>query len=259
MSKQKWTEGSVYAMLAKRFPAPAFALLPQVRNGTGFRRTKDRTADAIAVSCYPSRGLYAIGIEIKVSLSDWRKELADPTKADEIQRFCRYWYVAAPKGVVPAGEVPETWGLLECEANRVVETKTAERLNETAPDWLFTASVVRSAAQSMITRTEHRKAVDEAKQHATEAITRAAMLDSCEYERDRLRAAIDTFEKASGVTITTWDAGRIGEAVEAVRMARNGHVLKEAERLRDASRRYADTLTKILELQSPENTERTNY
>lgn len=80
-----WTERLVFERLAKVFPPPAFVLLPQVRNGTGFSRRRTRTADAIAASVWPSRGLYLVGVEIKVCVHDWRRELADAAKSESAE------------------------------------------------------------------------------------------------------------------------------------------------------------------------------
>src|SRR5512137_2876743 len=79
------TEATVYAAIQRMFKAPAFILLAGVRNQTGYTR-RVRTADALAVSVFPSRGLYAVGFEIKTDRGDWRRELADPEKSEEIMR-----------------------------------------------------------------------------------------------------------------------------------------------------------------------------
>lgn len=231
MSKQKtWRANDVYGLLEKRFPAPAFTLLPQVRNGTGFARA-ERTADAIAISCYPSRGLNATGIEIKVSTGDWRKELANPNKANAIQKFCLYWYVAAPKGVVPLDEVPENWGLLECTKNSIRATKAAPKLSPIPPDWLIVASILRAASKASVSREEHGRVVEMVRAETKDAIARAARLDCVEYELKQLQQSVSEFQEASGVNIENeWQAGRIGAAVKATMVAKR----RPAAQIRDA-------------------------
>lgn len=78
---------SVFELLRRRYPAPAWAFLEEVRNQTGYARTI-RTADALAMSLYPSRGLHLHGFEVKVSRADWFRELNDPKKAEEIAAYC---------------------------------------------------------------------------------------------------------------------------------------------------------------------------
>src|SRR5262245_2299599 len=93
---------------APRFAPPACVMLREVRNGTGYAK-QVRTADAVVVSVWPSRGVWLGGIEVKVSRSDWLRELKDPTKAAEIQKYCNYWWLASPEGVCEPGELPENW------------------------------------------------------------------------------------------------------------------------------------------------------
>jgi len=199
--KKTWTESDVYAMLEKTFPGPAYAMLSQVRNGTGFERRKNRTADAVAISCYPSRGLYMAGIEIKVSRPDWMKELADPTKADAIQKYCKYWYVAAPKGLIDVGEVPETWGLIECSSTaRIV--KPAPMLEPEPPDMLLVCSILRNAATSMVPAERLQKRIQNDREMSNRDI-------------EDLRERIAKFEISTGVKIDdAWESRPIGDAAK---------------------------------------------
>lgn len=208
----RWTEARVADLLEKRYPAGAYAFLRQVRNGTGFKRKTVRTADAFAVSCYPSRGLHFTGIEIKVSYADWRKELAAPDKADDLQRFCKYWYVAAPKGVIPLAEVPDNWGLIECETNRTIATKDAPALTPIPPDMLLICSLLRTSASGMVPYSQVADKIEEAKTLALNAHR-----STTEHELKQLKEAVAEFERASGVKIDRWYGDSIGEAVKFVR------------------------------------------
>ena len=105
------TDAEMLLALKSHFSSPEYVLLPQVRNGAGFSAT--RTADAIAMSVWPSRGLSLFGIEIKVSRSDWMRELRNPKKAEEIAQFVDHWYLAVgSEDIVQDAELPPTWGLL---------------------------------------------------------------------------------------------------------------------------------------------------
>ena len=144
------TAAVIRAALRARFPKDAFALLEEVRSGTGYSR-QARYADALVCSCWPSRGLWIAGVEIKVSRSDWQRELREPAKSSDIQGWCDYWWIAAPAGVVRAGELPVTWGLLEYDASARAKSKLAVKVAapKLAPEALtasFVASVMRSCA-----------------------------------------------------------------------------------------------------------------
>ncbi|GAI18718.1 unnamed protein product, partial [marine sediment metagenome] len=110
MVKMETTE-QVLQALRNKYPSDAYAFLTQVGNATGF--ICNRWADAIAMSLWPSRGLEIIGFEIKVSRSDWVKELKKPDKADTIANYCDSWYlVLGDESILRLGELPMEWGLM---------------------------------------------------------------------------------------------------------------------------------------------------
>lgn len=211
------TELSIARALARRWSRPEWAFLEQVRNRTGYGG-RERYADAIALNCYPSRGMELLGFEIKVSRGDWRRELEDPDKSCAIQKFCNRWWIAAPAGVVQQGELPPTWGLVELKGKRLVVHTDAPPLEPVALDRAFVASVLRNAAAAV----ESSPALEAAKAEGYEAgkaavvsqMQRAAARQSQTIEE--LRRTIHDFQDASGVTITVWDARRIGAAVKFV-------------------------------------------
>jgi hypothetical protein len=236
-----WNEGKVFSRLAAVFPSPAFTLLPQVRNGTGYSRNRTRTADAIAVSTWPSRGLYFAGVEIKVSRSDWRKELASPDKAAELQKYCRYWYVAAPEGVVPLGEVPETWGCIEVGRSAAI-VKPAPELPAVPPDMLLVCSIMRTLAEVTVPACDVAERINEATAKAKEAFEKRRS-----YDVDRLRQSVAMFEAASGVSLTdTWEAGDIGAAVKFVRETGVLKARAVIERLRNEAASIVSRLDKAM-------------
>ncbi len=217
------TEGWVFERLGHVFPPPAFVLLPQVRNQTGFDR-RVRTIDALAVSVFPSRGLHFIGIEIKVTKYDWRRELANPEKADSIQKYCRHWYVAAPEGVVPEAEVPETWGLIEVKDRSAKIARKAPALEPTVPDARFVCAVLRAATSAMVPAAAVQDRINMAVKAALDQHRGHER-----YELNNLRNIVEEFEKKSGVAIrNNWNIGEIGEAV---RMLVESGAVRCAERI----------------------------
>ncbi len=58
------TADDLWKALPRRYPQTEYALFSQVRNATGFA-SRIRTADAIALSLWPSRGLALYGFEFK--------------------------------------------------------------------------------------------------------------------------------------------------------------------------------------------------
>lgn len=127
-------------MLQKRYPAPEWSLMQEVAPATG---GGTRYADAVAVNLWQSRGHAVHGFEIKVSRSDWLRELKQPEKAEEIYRYCDHWWILAPKGVVKDGELPPTWGLLELRESGIVQSVAAKKLTPVPVTREFFASLMR--------------------------------------------------------------------------------------------------------------------
>jgi hypothetical protein len=206
----KWTEYDVFLQLQKVMPPPAYVWLPQVRNGTGFAKSATRTADALGLSVWPSRGLFFVGVEVKVTRSDWRHELAQPEKAAEIEKYCRQWYIASPRGVVPEAELPETWGLIEVTRTTAEIVKAAAVQQTTPPDMLFTCAVLRAVTDCMAPKESIQARVDERVDKLIDAATCKANGELAD-----LRANVEAFEKASGLKFPSWhfECQRLGELV----------------------------------------------
>lgn len=140
------TAADVKAALHDRYAKPSqgragerYVCLEEARSGAGFQGNTGQ-CDFLAINTWRSRGMELIGHEVKVSMSDWRSELADPAKAERFSRFCRRWYVAAPSALASAikHEVPPAWGLLSVSDNgRCTETvkPTVRQEPEDVPDW----------------------------------------------------------------------------------------------------------------------------
>lgn len=124
------TEAGVLALLRARHTQRGnggngeYAFLTHVRDRAGFDAR--RTIDAVAVSLWPSRGLVIDGFEVKVSRSDWQRELAKPEKAEDTCKVVDRFWVVAPEGVVHADEdLPPMWGYLAVHGGKLDPTTGA--------------------------------------------------------------------------------------------------------------------------------------
>lgn len=89
-----------------------WALFFELRNGTGFGR-QERYADAFAINLYPSNGFTRRAYEIKVSRSDFLKELSQPEKRQWAMSVSNeFWFICA-NGIAKKEEIPENCGLIE--------------------------------------------------------------------------------------------------------------------------------------------------
>ena len=161
------SEGALLALLSERYPAPAYAMLSNVKNGTGWTRT-ERFADALAMGLWPSRGLDLHGFELKANRGDWLREMRDPAKADEIARRCDRWWIVCSDGVALIDEVPQPWGLLVPREKRgkvaLVAVREAEKLDAEPLTRQFLAAILRRTAEASFPRAsleqEQAKAID---------------------------------------------------------------------------------------------------
>lgn len=108
-----------------------------------------RTADAVAMDMWNSKGLELHGYEVKVSRSDWLRELRDPDKSTAVGRYCERWWLVVPDlSIVKGGELLAGWGLLLC-TDAVVRVVTAAPKRQATPsDHGFMAAFARAAAKT---------------------------------------------------------------------------------------------------------------
>jgi len=115
-----------------------WVVITEARSGAGFDGNNGQ-CDYLAINTWQSQGLQLIGHEIKVSMSDWRRELAEPGKSEQFARFCRRWWVVMPSKLAAEvkPEIPPTWGLMSVSENgRITETvKAPAHEPSTVPVW----------------------------------------------------------------------------------------------------------------------------
>lgn len=194
-------------LLETRYSGSSWALFFEVANATGF--AKNRSADAVAMSLWPSRGLELIGHEIKVSRADWLKEKKQPEKAHAVGRFChRWWVVAADRTIVTREELPQGWGLLVPKGTGLGVVVEAPLREVEPPTYEFFASLCRSASVSADERVKVASAPGLAT--ATEAYQRGLKDGEAknvgvwaQTELEQLRAMVAEFEKETGIPLSS--------------------------------------------------------
>lgn len=112
----------IHELLRQRYSmtvgnGPRYVLAPEVRNQAGFGGYfgdgRLRTADLLVMDTWQSGPVRLIGHEIKISRSDWLRELKDPTKAAPfIAATAEWWLVVSDRKIVKDGELPQGWGLM---------------------------------------------------------------------------------------------------------------------------------------------------
>jgi hypothetical protein len=241
----KWGTAKTMVALAARYPAPEYAFLPQVRNATGAGHS--RTADALAIGLWPSRGLILHGFEVKVSRGDWLSELRNPAKADRIASFCdRWWIVTGAADIVQDGELPATWGLLIPKGGRLVVKVEAPEIDCQPIDRKFLAAILRKAQEVVIPRDQIDEEIRKARDDSYKRGLESGQFEAEAARRDlgRLRDTIRSFETASGLRLESYrhQAGDIGAAV---RFVLDGGIKRSESRLRELRVQAASILGEV--------------
>lgn len=243
------SEGIRDAIL-KKFPRAENAVLFEVRNAAGHNAT--RSADCMVMSLWPSRGLSITGIEIKISRSDFQREMKQPAKAEAFAQYCDWWYVAAPKGMLRQDELPLSWGLMEVTKRGIVITKEAARLAAGPIDRNFVAAMLKRAQEQSATA---KQVADAHASGLKEGASRKKWENDQSAQRLKdLQEQIKAFEEASGIRMDSWDMGNVGEAVRLLRTAQAGrlvHHMESAANTLRANVRDLDAAVAVLKATKP--------
>lgn len=199
----KVTAGMIRNWMAEQFSeANGYACIFEVANGTG--HTARRSADAVVVNLWPSRGMEIVGYEHKVSRSDWLHELKQPEKAWPVMQYCDRWILLAAPGVAKAEEVPINWGWQEFDGQKLRARKAAPALTPKALDRTFVASMLRRPVrdvESMIKRKldESRAALEKEFDERLERKLSARMSRA-----DEVMKKVTEIKDATGIDLTSW-------------------------------------------------------
>jgi len=228
-------------LIMKMFPQPAYAVLTEVPNATA--GAKARTADAIAIGCWPSRGMTVTGFEVKASRSDWLKELQTPEKSTPLQKYCDAWYLATENdAIADITEIPEQWGWISISNGRLKTKKAAPVLSPLPIDRNFLASLARRltikvGVDKLLSEKFWEGREQGRKEEADKLLRMKEQLDKA---IQQIIDRIDRFEKASGIRIDDWNGPRIAEAV--ARLKEGGSMATTIGRMAHDAQQEADAL-----------------
>lgn len=240
--KKKLTSTDVMEALVKRWPPAEYVHIPEAPMSSD---RQGRKLDLVVVSMWKSRGLALDGVEIKVSMSDWKRELegytdgsgkfhGGPDKAEWWWHHVNRFWIAAPaeiaKKIKP--QLPPTWGLLSVNDGGTARVLVAAPVNRKREDftWGETVGLLRAlngTSTNMLHR-EFQRGRSEGYEEAQKALSngradRAAesRLTYANQRADQLQEAIKAFEETSGIKISQYphEAGNIGSIVALVREA----------------------------------------
>jgi len=241
---------NLWDILNKHFPPGQYALMQEVSDAAGFNRS--RSADYIAVSLWPSRGLGINGIELKSFRSDWLNELKNPKKAENIFKYCDYfWLLTSDETVAKIEEIPVTWGWMCVVNNKISIKKDAPKLTPVTLDRNFMATMLKRAAckDGFVHVDSIQDRIESAKEQGKQETTRQAEYVLKEYKR--LTELIKEFEDASGIKINDrWahNGKQIGEAVNFILNHDVKNLVRRLKQIQNASEAINNTINKALNI-----------
>lgn len=203
---KKIAAADIKVALLTYYKPPAHKIFFEVSNDTGAKAR--RWVDAVALGVWPSTGHEIIGVEIKVSRSDFRAELDNPRKAQEIMRFCTRWFLAAPARMVSPDELPRTWGLLEYAGGSLKRKVSAPLLEPEPITPGFMMAVLRQAnsVDDALVRKLVSERVGEAGEHIDRAIESgiAARTTDVSYRNEQMEKFRDDLRAITGADFDDW-------------------------------------------------------
>ncbi len=211
-----FTTGDVNQMLWNKFTEKGeHVFLFDVPNVVGLRQ--ERRCDGVAIGMWESTGRLIQGFEVKVSRSDWLREVKDVTKADHFIEQCdRWWLVTGDISVAKPEEIPEAWGWMNATKTGLRIQRPARLLREKEPHikrgWAF-ALIRRAAERGDINAPEVqailRKHREEQDRRAKEQIDRA--IASSAPKLLALQKKVEELESVSGMKLEDWRLGNVGK------------------------------------------------
>lgn len=248
---EKLNTSQLEKLLAARYPREQYALFFDVPDNIGMH--SKRRADAICIGLWQSNGRLIDGFELKVSRSDWLRELKHVQKADPfIERCDRWWLVTADATIAKPEEIPECWGWMSA-------TKTGLRVQRPAPrlprvddriDRLFALALFRKCQENVTNSPEVRAMLDRQREVRDAEIAQRVEneLRRRAHRSEELQKRVEKFERSSGMKLDDWHLGDVGRIARAIADLRGYEGFdKVSRRLQQQEDALADLLEKVRE------------
>jgi hypothetical protein len=235
--------GKLRSLLRRKYPADQYAMLYEVRDAAGF--SAKRSADVMLIGLWPSRGNMVEGMEVKISRSDWLRELKKPEKAEAFFEFCdRWWVIASSPDIVKISELPPTWGLMVPRGKGLGVLVEAPILKPKPVDRSLLAAMLKRATDTAADSPEVQALIELRVKNATDRVDERInwATRNLTDENKRLKEAFAEFEKASGLAISKWNAGDVGAAVKIVMRGEHENRLRQLHSIKSQAKNLVEWL-----------------
>lgn len=221
-------------LLRAKYPRDRYALFFDVPDAVSLRQ--QRRIDALAFGIWQSVGREIQGFELKISRSDWLRELKQVDKADPFIALCdRFWLVTADSKIAKLDEVPACWGWMTATASGLRVQRPASKLpgvgNAIPRDFLI--GVLRKLQDNLLNSADVRTAIEERIKTATDRFDERVQSRTVRLQQqfEALQAKVTKFKEESGIDLDDWRMGDIGRIVKQLKQLGYGDGLDHVPEL----------------------------
>ena len=213
--------GEVRECLRMRWPDTEYLTIAEAPESAD---RQGRKIDLLVLSLWRSRGYEREAVEIKVSLSDWKRELDNAAKADFWWRHAHRFWLAVPVEIAEKvrEDLPSGWGLLSCTPNGSFVVVKAEKHEPEVFTWQTTLGILRACANAGWGALQHaeNKGFDRGREFAQREAEHKSGDQRLLERWTVLTEKVAAFEEAFGLDISSCysgaDAARLGRIAALV-------------------------------------------
>jgi len=245
----KVTSSDICSAIKTKHSGDEWRVWFEVSEGTG--SFSGRRADAVAMNIWPSRKYQIHCYEVKISRADFKNEMITLEKSEAVGKYCDFFWLVTPVGLVLPTEVPESWGLIELTKGGLrIKKQAPVRANPEPINRAFAASLLRAGRdlteEAIQDRVNERSAA--ARIEIEKAITKRleTPLVNAESRNEKVENWITEFENIFGVKPNVHISPT--EMAKRIRLAQ----YLDSSQLTYLARQAKDLAKMIEKIQSPE-------
>lgn len=225
MTGPAMSAADVMSALRLRWPESEYVHVPEAPQDSG---RQGRKIDLLVISMWHSRRHERDAVEVKVSMSDLRREIGQPEKADWWWQHSHRFWVAVPEAMAEKAkpELPTGWGLLSVRSDGdrfIAHIKVKPLVNRDCKP-LPEASVIgllraaENAGPSALTRASQDGYERGLAAGRREAATSGPALIRGHPELDRIREQDRLLTELTGRNLSSWHREWGAQLAEAIRL-----------------------------------------
>lgn len=207
-------------MLRAKYDRQQYALLFDVPDTVSL--AQKRRIDAVAFGLWASGGQEIQGFELKISRSDWLRELKQVDKADPFIELCdRFWLVTADSKIAKLEEIPACWGWLSATKAGLRVQRPAQKLPGCggAVPRGFLLGVMRKLQDDLLQSPDVQAVIDERVKlvQQRQDANIQYVTNNLRRERDEAVKVVKDFQEKSGIDLLHWRWGDVASIVSGLR------------------------------------------